>query len=262
MKVATVAHDTVWEDIEANIVAIDKHVAKVLLNQPDTNIILFPEISLAGVVEDVSNQDLALSVEEVCAKLAPITQKHSVAIICGFIEKNGSDKPFNSIIAVSKEGKLLASYSKNHLFTQSSESDFYTPGDKLAIFELGGWKCGLSICFDVRFPRLYATYKSAGVECIFIANNWVEGRNKPAILEHLVKARAHENQYFVVAVDRTGSDPTTNFCNGVTVISNPYAEDIATKDGIYSYATLDKEEIESISKMLPLADSFKVEYNI
>lgn len=260
MKVATVAHNTIWKDVEANIQAIDEHIAHVLESQPDTDIILFPEISLAGVVEEDINKDIALSVDEVVVKLAPIAQKHNVALICGFIEKNGSDKPFNSIVAVSKGGELLASYSKNHLFTQSNEPDFYSPGNNLATFELNGWKCGLSICFDIRFPRLYATYKAAGVECVFIANNWVEGRNKPAILEHLVKARAHENQYFVVAVDRTGSDPTTGFCDGVTVISNPYAEDIAARDGIYSYATLDKKEIESLSKMLPLSDSFKPEY--
>ncbi len=262
MRIATVAHDTIWEDIEANIEATDRHVAHVLEKQPDTEIILFPEITLVGVVEDEGNKKFALTAEDVLTRLASIAMDHRVAIICGFIEKNGSDKPFNSLIAVSKEGKMLAKYSKNHLFTQSAEPDFYTAGDSLSIFELNGWKFALSICFDIRFPRLYATYKSAGVECVFVANNWVKGRNKPAILEHLVKARAHENQYFVAAVDRTGSDPTTDFSNGVTVISNPYAEDIATSDGIYSYAVLDKSEIESLSNMLPLSGSYKADYEL
>lgn len=262
MKIATVAHDTIWEDLEANVLAVDKHLAHVLENQPDTEIVLFPEINLTGIVEDDSNKQLAVSAEEVRSKLSPITQKHGVAVICGFIEKNGDDKPFNSLIAVSKEGESLATYSKNHLFTQSAEPDFFTPGDHLSTFEFNGWKCALSICFDIRFPRLYAAYKSMGVEVVFVANNWVKGRNKPAILEHLVKARAHENQYFMAAVDRTGSDPTTEYSDGVTVVSNPYAEEIATRDGIYSYATLDKKEIKSLSTMLPLSDSFKPEYKI
>ncbi len=262
MKIATVAHDTIWEDLEANLEAVDKHLAHVLENQPDTEIVLFPEINLMGIVEDDSNKQLAVSTEEILAKLAPITQKHGVAVICGFMEKNGDDKPFNSLIVVSKEGESLATYSKNHLFTQSAEPDFFTPGNNLSVFEFNGWKCALSICFDIRFPRLYATYKSVGVECVFVANNWVKGRNKPAILEHLVKARAHENQYFMAAVDRTGSDPYTEYSSGVTVVSNPYAEDIAERDGIYSYATLDKKEIESLSVMLPLSDSFKSEYII
>jgi omega-amidase len=262
MNIATVAHNTIWKDIEANIKATDQHISHVLGRQSNTDIILFPEISLSGIVEEESNKDIALTVEEMLAKLAPLAIKHKVAFICGFIEKNHTEKPFNSVIAISKDGKLLANYSKNHLFTQSAEPDFFSTGDGLATFELGGWKCGLSICFDIRFPRLYATYKSAGVECVFVANNWVKGRNKPGILEHLVKTRAHENQYFMVAVDRTGHDPTTEYSNGVTVISNPYAEDIATRDGIYSYATLDKKEIETLSSMLPLAGSFKEKYKL
>lgn len=262
MKIATVAHDTVWEDLEANLQAIDNHLAHVMRNQPDTDIVLFPEICLMGIVEDESNKQLAITAESALARLAPIAQKHSVAVICGFIEKNGDDKPFNSLIVVSREGEMLATYSKSHLFTQSNEPKFFTAGEQLSTFELNGWKCGLSVCFDIRFPRLYATYKSAGVECVFVANNWVKGRNKPEIFEHLVKARAHENQYFIVAVDRTGSDPSTEYSDGVTVVSNPYAEDIATKDGIYSYATLGKNEIESISTMLPLTDSFRPEYTI
>jgi len=262
MKIATVAHDTVWEDLGANLLAVDKRLAHVLENQSDTEIVLFPEINLMGIIEDDSNKQFALSADEVLAKLAPIAQKHGVAIICGFIESNGANKPFNSLIVVSKNGEKMATYSKNHLFTQSAEPDFYTPGGRLAIFELNGWRCALSVCFDIRFPRLYATYKSAGVECVFVANNWVKGRNKPAILEHSVKARAHENQYFMVAVDRTGSDPYTEYSNGVTVVANPYAEDIAARDGIYGYATLDKKEIESLSATLPLADSFKPEYKI
>lgn len=261
MNIATVAHNTIWKDTAANLKASEGHVAHVMKHRPATDIILFPEIGLTGIVEDASNKDFALSAEDIASQLSPIAQKYQVALICGFIETNGSDKPFNSIVAIDKNGSLLGSYSKNHLFTQSQEPAFYTPGNRLTVFDFNGWKCGLSICADLRFPRLYETYKAAGVECVFIANNWVAGRNKAKILEHLVKVRAHENQCFVAAVDRSGSDPTTNY-HGISVISNPYAEDIAERAGIYSYARLDKREIASLAKLLPLADSFRPEYKI
>jgi predicted amidohydrolase len=96
----------------------------------------------------------------------------------------------------------------------------FTPGEKLVTFELEGWKCGLSTCFDIRFPRLFETYKKVGVACMFAGFNWVEGRNKAAIMEHLVKARAHENQYFFAAVDRSGTDPNTSYY-GTNIIANP-----------------------------------------
>ena len=91
--------------------------------------------------------------------------------------------------------------------------------------------------------------------------NWYEGRNKAAIMEHLVKARAHENQFFFAAVDRSGSDPNTQFY-GISVVASPYAEDIADRNGIYSYAELDKIEIDTLCKTLPLDKSFRQSYKL
>ncbi len=78
-------------------------------------------------------------------------------------------------------------------------------------------------------------------------------------MEHLVKARAHENQYFFVAVDRTGSDPNTSYY-GTNIIANPYAEDVAKHEGIYRYAEITKDDIVTLHKFLPLDGSFKKEY--
>ena len=184
-----------------------------------------------------------------------------MAIICGLIEKNGSDNPYNTAVVVSKDGELIASYRKNHLFTGGDEPRYYSAGKELVVFELEGWKCGLSICFDIRFPRLFETYKKAGVECMFSGNNWVDGRNKPAILENLVKARAHENQYYFIAVDRSGKDPSTMYY-GTSVFSNPFSEDVARRNGIYSYAEISKDDIQTLKQSLPLEDSFKSDYQL
>jgi len=261
MNIATVASDTVWKDVDKNIEMTEHHIINVLSLFPKTHVILFPEISLMGCVDE-GNKDLAQTIDgEAVSRIKQLAKQYRVALICGFIEKNDSGNPYNTAFVASKDGELLASYSKNHLFTEGDEPDYYSAGNKLAVFELEGWKCGMSICFDIRFPRLFETYKKNGVECMFSPNNWVNGRNKPAILEHLVKARAHENQYFFAAVDRSGKDPSTMYY-GVSVISNPYAEDIARRNGIYSYAELDKSEITSIHEMLPLDGSFKESYKI
>ena len=99
------------------------------------------------------------------------------------------------------------------------------------------------------------------MELILSGFNWVEGRNKPEIMEALVKARAHENQYFMAAVDRSGSDPNTNYY-GKSVIASPYAEDIAERKGPYGYAELEKADIEKLGSALPLAGSFKASYTV
>lgn len=262
MNISLVASETVWKDVAKNIELTEQHVKKVKELYPETDIILFPEISLAGFIVDESNNSVAQSLDgEGVESIKSIARENNVALICGIVEANPISKPFNTQFVVSKDGELLAYYHKNHLFTQSAEPEFYTPGDELVTFEFEGWRCGLSTCFDIRFPRLFEAYKKAGVECMFAGFNWVEGRNKQAIMEHLVLARAHENQYFFAAVDRSGSDPNTSYY-GTAIIATPYAENIAKTESIYSNAEISKDDIESLARTLPLGESFKANYKI
>jgi len=263
MKIATVAFDTAWKNPPANIKQTEKHVAAVMKRWPKTQVILFPEISLMGFVVDPSNAEIAEPLNgKSMTEIKRIARKFHVALVCSMIEENpGGVKPFNSTFAVSGKGELLAVYHKNHLFTESAEPEVFSPGAELAVFELDGWRCGLSTCFDIRFPRLFEAYKKAGVELMLSPFNWVHGRNKPTIMEHLVKARAHENQFFFAAVDRTGSDPNTSYY-GTSIISNPYCEDNSERDGIYSYAEISKDDIANLAKALPLDASFKERYKV
>lgn len=261
MKIASVALNTVWKDCSQNLSQTEHHVSQILKLYPKVDIILFPELSLMGFVTDSSNRDIAESLDGYCVnEIKRIAKANGVALICGIIEQNNDDNPYNTSFVISKEGELLAQYRKNHLFTQSPEPTVFSAGQELATFELEGWKCGLATCFDIRFPRLFEAYKKANVECIFSGFNWVEGRNKPAIMENLVKVRAHENQCFFVAVDRSGADPNTRYY-GTRVISNPYCEDVAIKQGIYAYAEIAKDDISTLRSLLPLTSSFKSEYS-
>ncbi len=262
MNITTIASSPVWKDVPANVAQTEEHVKEALELFPETDVILFPELSLSGFVVDEDVETVAQTIDGpgVTAVL-DIAKRYNVAIIAGIIEKIESEKPANMQFVASRTGELLASYRKNHLFTQSDEPKLYCRGSELKTFELEGWKCGMSICFDIRFPRLFETYKKAGVECLFSGFNWVEGRNKPAIMEHLVLARAHENQMFFAAVDRNGENAGVSFY-GTSVIASPYAENLAVKNGIYSNATISKDEIMTLGKNLPLAGSFKTDYTL
>ena len=240
----------------------EEHVQKVLELFPETDVILFPELSLSGFVVNEDVETVAESIDgEGVTAILDMAKRYDVAIIAGIIEKVEGEKPANMQFVASRNGELIASYRKNHLFTQSDEPKLYCRGSELKTFELEGWKCGMSICFDIRFPRLFEAYKKAGVECLFSGFNWVEGRNKPAIMEHLVLARAHENQMFFAAVDRNGENAGVSFY-GTSVIASPYAENLAVKNGIYSNAEISKDDITTLGTNLPLAGSFKESYII
>jgi predicted amidohydrolase len=260
LKVTTVTFETAWKNLDKDLKKFKTSVEEVINLFPDTQIILFPEITFIGYVLDESNNDVAQTMnEDIVSEIKKIARENKVAIIAGMIEKGESRKPYNTSIVINKDGEIICKYRKNHLFTESAEPEVYTKGESLTIFEFEGWKCGLAVCFDIRFPRLFEAYKKSGVECVFIGSRWIKGRNKPAILDFMVKARAHENQNFVVAVDAKGSDPNTTY-HGISIISNPYGENIAKQNGNYFHAELDKKEIEVLSKALPLTDSFKESY--
>lgn len=262
MNITTIASNPAWKDIQENIAMTEYHVQKALELFPKTDVILFPELSLSGFVVDEDVEVVAQAIDGPgVVSVLDMAKRYNVAIIAGIIEKVKGEKPANTVFVSSRKGELLATYRKNHLFTESAEPSLYCRGGELATFELEGWKCGLSICFDIRFPRLFEAYKKAGVECLFSGFNWVEGRNKPAIMEHLVLARAHENQFFFVAVDRNGENAGTKFY-GKSIIASPYAENLAVHEDIYSNAEISKDDIETLGRLLPLKESFKKEYII
>ena len=256
LHVATVASDTVWKEPIQNIRHTEAHVTRVMGIFPETQIILFPEISLMGFVTDKTNKDLAEPMSGRCvSEISTIAREKKVAIIASMIEA-GNAKPYNTTFVINAQGEPIARYRKNHLFTESDEPEFFERGEELTTFDFEGWSCGLATCFDIRFPRLFETYRRAGVECVFSPFNWVAGRNKAATFDALVKARAHENQFFMVATDRSGEDPNTSY-HGISTIANPYGENIAQKHGaFYSAAVLDKQEIATLNKQLAPGGEF------
>lgn len=138
MKVATVASNTVWKDIDENVELTHHHVTKVKQLYPDVDAILFPELSLTGFIVDPSNADVAESLAgNAIQNMKDIAKENEVALVCGFVEENPGGKPFNTQFVISKDGELIASYRKNHLFTQSPEPEVYTAGTELVTFELG-----------------------------------------------------------------------------------------------------------------------------
>ena len=100
------------------------------------------------------------------------------------------------------------------------------------------------------------------VECIFTSYAWVDGRNKPEIFKSLSQWRSSENQFFMASVDCIWKDKNHSYA-GNAIVSNPYSEDIKeTREKIFHFATMDKQEIKNLEKMIPLNGGFKEHYKI
>jgi len=130
----------------------------------------------------------------------------------------------NTLTVFAPDGRLLADYSKIHLFRLMNEHQYLTAGDKPVTVDFPFGRAGLAICYDLRFPELFRGYALAGAEMVFLPAEWPQPR-----LIHwqtLVRARAIENQMFVFACNRVGRD-TSNVFFGHSMAVDPWGEVLA-----------------------------------
>jgi predicted amidohydrolase len=167
--------------------------------------------------------------------LRKFAQTLSIAIICGVSERE-DDRIYNSQVFIDARGDVVGKYRKCHLFAVApvEEDKCFAAGDALAVVEHGGWRFGLSICYDLRFPEIYralACEKNANV--LVVSSAWPLVRAKH--LRALLVARAIENQCYVIAANRVGTDDEATFC-GSSVMIDP-------NGAVLDSASADRDEL-------------------
>lgn len=158
------------------------------------------------------------------AEIGDLAKKFHVNIVAGSVANLRDGKVYNTAMVFDREGACIASYDKTHLFTPMGEDDYFTPGDHLCTFTLDGVKCGLIICYDVRFPELTRSLTVPGLDMLFVVSQWPKVRTFH--LRSLTIARAIENQMFVVCCNSCGTAGETVY-GGNSAIIDPWGETIA-----------------------------------
>lgn len=216
MKIHLIQYAPVWENKEENKLKIYSLLFDKIRAADVPQIIVMPEMTLTGFTMKSSEFS-----EEITGDAfnfyKEIAVKHSSFIAAGLIEKAG-DKFYNTLIIVNPKGNLIGSYRKIHPFSYSTEDQFYSKGKEPVIVEIDGWKVGLSICYDLRFPELYRHYGKQRTDLIINIANWPVTR-----IEHwrtLNKARAIENQCYFAGVNRAGDDVNVKY-NGQSGVYDP-----------------------------------------
>jgi len=162
-------------------------------------------------------------------------------------------KFFNTSVIVDSSGQVVATYRKAHLFdidvpgeVVMKESDFITAGDQLIVAECPGFRLGMSVCFDLRFPEMYRALSMKGATLLAIpaAFNAITGR---AHWEVLVRARAIENHAFVVAAAQAGTTLEGIATFGHSLIVGPWGDVLGesrSDNEDVLVATLDLDEVD------------------
>lgn len=252
MKIGLLQYIPVWEDKEANK---EKITSLLEEENSDVNLLIFPEMTLTGFT--MRSETYAEEIEgESFAYFASIAEKFKCDVIAGIIE-HSSGKYFNTLIHIEKSGKLKNHYHKIHPFSFSNEDKHFSAGDKPVISEIDNWRIGLSICYDLRFPELYRFYAKEKVHLIISIANWPDTR-----IDHwsaLLKARAIENQCYVIGVNRVGDAQGLHY-NGFTSVFNPMGKEvIAVENEEQLIATeIHKSELEDVRNKLPFLDDISL----
>lgn len=252
MKIGIVQFSPAWENPDESINILNKLFEK---GKYECDALIFPEMTLTGFTmrsvqfaEDIDGISTSYFI-----KLAKEMRTH---IFAGIIEKD-EDKIYNSLVHFDNKGIITARYRKIHPFSYAGEDKNYVPGNELVITKIGAYKIGLSVCYDLRFPELYRLYGKAGVDVIINIANWPAPR-----IDHwktLLKARAIENQCFVIGVNRTGSDGKNEY-NGSSAVFAPLGEQhafIENSEGVF-VTEIDLGQAGKVRESLPFLKDIKL----
>ena len=204
---------------------------------PNIDIVVLPELWNVGWACDkfIDNSEY-INNSETIKFLSNIAQKYNVNILGGsFVEKVDEQTYYNTCPVINRQGELIATYNKNHLFSyyDDSENTYITEGKNPVIVTLEGVKIGLSICYDIRFPEIYRAYRKAGADLLINMAAWPLSRK--IHWDSLTCARAVENQTYMVALTQTGTLPTGAKNLGHSLIydySGNILDEIDTVEGV------------------------------
>jgi deaminated glutathione amidase len=169
------------------------------------------------------------------AAMAQLAHDLGIYLLAGSIleEIPGSERAYNTSLLFDPAGKALASYRKIHLFdvdlangVSLRESDTRAHGETIAVVKTDLCSMGLSVCYDLRFPELYRGLASQGVELIFIPSAFTAYTGE-AHWETLLRARAIENQAYIIAPDQFGKGAKSFETHGHSMIVDPWGKVIA-----------------------------------
>ena len=253
LNITIVQSDLVWENVDANLKMFSEKITKIT----DTDIIVLPEMFNTGF--SMNSKNLAETLEGKSVNwLKQQAKNKNVVIIASLIIKEGADY-FNRLFWINPDGTYQY-YNKRHLFRMANEHNYYTAGVYELIINYKGWRIKPLICYDLRFP-IWARNKNDYDLLIYVAN-WPERRSEPWKI--LLKARAIENQAYVIGVNRIGTDGNNVVFSGDSAVIDPYGKvitNINAHEDTFESININLSELNNFREKFPVgldADNFSI----
>lgn len=247
LKIAIVQHVIRWNELEWNL----QHITSLLDQQPGADLYVLAETFSTGFLAEGSAELAALQSPQIVCWMKQQARRLDAAIAGSVATMDEDGWLRNRLFFVRPDGSYDY-YDKRHLFSYAGETKEYVAGERRVVTEWRGVRLLLQVCYDLRFP-VFSRNRGDYDAIIYVAN-WPARRRE--VWQTLLKARALENQCFVVGVNIVGSD---KFCEylGDSVVIDAYGQTIAScksdEEGI-AVAQLDMEALSRFRKKFPVLD--------
>ncbi len=252
------------DDVAGNLRACAEQVAGAAARGAD--LVLLPE-NFAFFGAEEARGAIAEDLEEgsgpIMTALREMAEQHSVCLIGGGMPERSPDplRPYNTSVAVDAGGRMAGRYRKVHLFDvripggmQYLESGGTSAGDRVVVVELGGLRVALSVCYDLRFPRLYEAAAAAGADVLTVPAAFTLQTG----LAHwtvLLRARAIENQCWLLAANQWGLHPGGRQTYGHSALIDPWGTVVAQcGDGVgCCVGDVELAKLQAVRERMPCA---------
>ena len=240
----------------ARLAAIRWLIADAAMDGAD--VVVFPELAVTGYGAGEAIRDKAETIDgPVACELRRLADEHGIAVIAGLAVREGGDVFNAALVARPRSAPIV--YAKRHLYGDY-EKALFSPGTAPSpIFEIGGMKAGVLVCFDVEFPERVWELAMAGAEVVFVPTALPSSDAGRFIAASVVPVRAFENQIFIVYVDHCGNDERFSY-RGLSVIAAPDGSRLtaAAEDRVAMLsATIEPEDFEASRARNPYLEEWK-----
>lgn len=250
MKIGVAQMSPLWEN-KAHNMRVCRTLAEEA-RESGCELLVFPELTLTGFS---MNPSLAEPPDGDSAEFfCGLSNELGIAIAFGAaVSENG--RVYNRL-CIAQNGSVIASYSKVHPFSYVGEDKLFSGGSSAEICEINGVRFGLSICYDLRFPELYRMLAER-CDCIINIANWPQSRS--AHWQALLKARAIENQCFIIGCNRSGEGNGIAY-SGDSAVYSPDGEQISCAKPFCEeivYAEVSRAEAEKQRLSFPVTQDMR-----
>lgn len=254
-------------DLDANLACVRKLAGEAA--RSGAQFVLTPEYTLMmdGSGRVMRERALATDGGPALATLQSLARDLGVWLLIGSLTvRTDEARIANRSYLVSSDGNVVSTYDKIHMFDVTlpdgkviRESSAYRPGDRAVVAETPWGRVGLTVCYDLRFPGLFRALAQAGAQFITVPSSFQRQTGK-SHWHALLKARAIENECFILAPAMCGDHPGSRQTYGHSLIIDPWGEILAEAGEAVEviYADIDVSRVARVRSMIPSLEHDRV----